>query len=138
MTGTFAQHKILFPGDAVEGFLDPFDQRLVVRGLEIFAGEIRFDRNRAHVHERAVHPVHRVHEHGVLVNFLLLDFDKTLADGLDVADAREMLLQRGNQAERHGGFAIVLARGGNENTRSFCIHFNRNLNRNLVPSLFYD
>ena len=35
--------------------------------------------------------IHRVHQHGVLVNFLLLDLDKTLADGFDVADAREML-----------------------------------------------
>ena len=88
-------------------------------GLEIFAREIRFDGNRAHVHQRAVHLIHRVHQHGVLVNFLLLDFDEALADGLDVADAREMLLQRGDQAERHGGFAVVLARGGDENARRF-------------------
>ena len=59
--------------------------------------------------------IHRVHQHGVLVNFLLLDFDKALADGLDVADAREMLLQRGDEAERRGGLAVVLARGGDEN-----------------------
>jgi hypothetical protein len=56
---------------------------------QIFAGEIRLDGDRAHVHERAVQAIDRVHEHGILVNFLLLDFDETLADGFDVADARE-------------------------------------------------
>ena len=33
VAGAFAQHKILFPRDAVEGFLDFFHQRLVVGGL---------------------------------------------------------------------------------------------------------
>ena len=117
VAGAFAQHKILFPRDAVEGLLDFFDERLVVGRLKIFAGEIRLDGDRAHVHERAIQPIHRVHQHGVLVNFLLLDFDEALADGLDVADAREMFLQRGDQAERRGGLAVVLARGGDENAR---------------------
>ena len=34
----FAQHKILFPGDAVEGLLDFFDQRLVVRRIADICG----------------------------------------------------------------------------------------------------
>ena len=34
VTGAFAQHKIFFPGDAVEGLLDFFDERLVVRRPE--------------------------------------------------------------------------------------------------------
>jgi hypothetical protein len=56
---------------------------------------------------------------------LLLDFDEALADGLDVADARKMFLQGGDQAERRGGFAVVLAGGGDENARGFGVHFNR-------------
>src|ERR1035438_1280102 len=82
--GTFAQHKILFPRHAVERVLDALDQRFVVRRFKVFAGKGRLDGNGAHVHQRAVQAIHRVHEHDVLVNFLLLDFNETLADGLDV------------------------------------------------------
>ena len=90
--------------------------------LEIFPREIRLDGDRTHVHERAIHVIHRVHQHGVFVNFLLFDFDKALADGLDVADAGEMLLQRRDEAERRGGLAVVLARGGDENARRGRVH----------------
>src|SRR5450759_3759581 len=109
-------------GHAVEGVLDALDQRFVVRRFKVFAGKGRLDGNGAHVHQRAVQAIHRVHEHDVLVNFLLLDFNKALADGLDVADERKMLLQRGNQAKRHGGLAFVLARGGNKNARRGGVH----------------
>ena len=44
--------------------------------------------------------IHGVHQHGILVNLLLLDLDEALADGLDVADARKMVLERGDEAER--------------------------------------
>ena len=125
VAAAFAQHKILFPGDAVEGLLDFADERVVVGRLKIFAREIRLDGNRAHVHERTIHPVNRVHQHRVLVNFLLLDFDEALADGFDIADARKIFLQRGNQAERRGGFAVILARGGDENSWCGNIHWSK-------------
>jgi hypothetical protein len=46
-----------------------------------------------------------------------------------------VFLQGGNQAERHGGFAVILAGGGDENAGGFGVHFNRNLNRNLTLNL---
>ena len=117
VAGTFAQNKILFPRDAVKGLDDFFDQRLVIGRLQIFAREIRLHRDRTHVQQRTIELVHLVHQHGVLVNLLLLDFDKALADRLDVADARIKLLQRGEQPERGGRLALVLPGGGDENAR---------------------
>ena len=88
----FAQHEILFPRDAVEGLLNFFDQRVVIGRLEIFAREIRLDRDGAHVHQRAIEPVNAIHQHRVFVDLLLVDLHETLADRLDVADARMELL----------------------------------------------
>ena len=48
--------------------------------------------------------------------------DETLADGFDVTDARVILLERRDQPQRRGRFAVVLARGGNENSRRGGIH----------------
>ncbi len=50
----FAQDEVFFPRHPIKGLLDLFDQRLVFGRLEIFAGEIRLDRDRAHVHQRTV------------------------------------------------------------------------------------
>ena len=103
--------------DAVKGLLDFSDERLVVGRLEIFAREIWFDGDRTHVHERAVfRMIHGIHQHGNLVNFLLLDLDEALADRLDVANTRKMFLQRGDETKRRGGLAVILARGGDENS----------------------
>ena len=49
VAGALAQDEILLPSDAVEGFADFSDQGFVVRGLEVFAGEIGFDRDGTHV-----------------------------------------------------------------------------------------
>ena len=117
MARAFAEHKVLFPRHAVEGFLNLLDERFVVRRLEILPGEVRLDGDGAHVHQRTVEPKHRVHQHGVLVNLLLLDLDEALADRLDVADAGEMFLQRGDEAERGGGLAVVLPGGRDEDAR---------------------
>src|SRR5581483_11804706 len=117
-----AEHEILLPRHAVERLLDFAHQSVIVRRLEIFAREIGLYRDRAHVHERAIEAEHAVHEHRVLVDLLFLDLHEALADRLDVADAGIILLQGGDQAERRGGFSVVLTGGGNENTRGLSIH----------------
>ena len=111
----FAQDKILFPGDAVKGLDDFFDQGFVVGGLQVFAGEIRLHRNGTHIHQRAIEPIDLVHQHRVLIYFLFFDFDKALADGFDVADAGIKFLQGGQQPEGGGGFPLILTGRGNEN-----------------------
>ncbi len=122
VAAAFAQHKIFFPRNAVKGFLDFADERLVVGRLKIFAREIRLDGDGAHVHERRVQAIHGIHQHGIFVNFLLLDLDEALADRLDVTNAGKMFLQRGDETERRSGLAIVLPRGGDENAGSGRVH----------------
>ncbi len=126
MAAAFAQHKIFFPRDAVERGLDALDERFIVRAGEIFARESRFDGDGTHVHQRTIKMIHRVHQHGILVDFLLLDFHEALADRLDVTDARKMFLQRRDEAKRNRGLAVVLARGGDENARRRSVHERQN------------
>ena len=128
VAGAFTEHEVFFPRDAVEGFLDASHKRVVAGFGEILAGEVRLDGDGTHVHEGAVELVNGVHQHRVLVNLLLGDFHETLAHGLDVADARELLLQRGKQAQRGGGLAVVLPRGGDEDARREEVHAQGKLN----------
>ena len=114
MAGALAEHEVLFPGHPVEGVLNASDQHVVVGGLEVFPREIRLDGDRAHVHQRAVELIDPVHQDGVFVNFLLFNFDETLSDRFDVTDPGITTLQRGEQAERGGGLAVILARGRDE------------------------
>ena len=74
VAGAFAQDEVLFPRHAVEGFFDLAHQRLAVGGLEILAGEVRLDRDGTHVHQRTVEPVDGVHQDGVFINLLFLNF----------------------------------------------------------------
>jgi len=70
--------------------------------------EIRLDGDGAHVTERTVQAEHGIHQHDVLINFLLLDLDEPLADGLDVAHARIMFLEGSDQTQGRGGFPVIL------------------------------
>ena len=45
---------------------------------------------------------------------LPVHFLEALADGLDEPDAADLLSQRREEAERGGGLAVVLLRGGDE------------------------
>ena len=85
--------------------------------FEVLAGEVGFDRDGTHVHKRAFELVNAVHQDRVFVDLLFLDLDKTLADGLDIADARVDVLHGGQEAERGGRLPVVLARGGDEDAR---------------------
>ncbi len=114
VAGAFAEDEVLFPGDAVEGEADALDEGIVVGGFEVAAGEIGFDRDGAHVDEGAIELVDVVHEDGVLVDFVFIDFDEALADRFDVADAGVVFLEGGEEAQGGGGFAVVLAGGGDE------------------------
>ena len=118
MAGTFAEHEVLLPGDTVECLPQPAHQPFVVRGFQIAAREIRLDGDRAHVHERTVQLVNAVHQDGVLVDFLLGDFDVALPHRLDVADTGIEPFQGRQQAERRGGLAVILPGGSNEDARS--------------------
>src|SRR6266704_636651 len=118
MTGAFAKNEILFPGDAIESVLDFLDQHFVVGGLKVFAREIRFDGDWAHVHERTIELVYAVHQDSVFVYFLFGDFDEPLTDRFDVSNTRIMLLQRCNQAERGRSLAVILAGRRNEDAWS--------------------
>ena len=65
---------------------------------------------------------------------MFFDFDEALADWLDVADAGIKLLQGGQQTDRGGRFALILARGGNVNARRNgveCKHVTRKLDMGL-------
>ena len=114
--------EILFPRRAVEGILQPFDEEIVVGVLDVAPGEIRLDRDGTHVLQGHLHVEGILHEHGVLVDLLALDLDEALADGLDVADAPEPLLERGEQPQRGRRLAVVLAGGGDEQARGGGIH----------------
>ena len=118
MAGTFAQHEVLLPGNAVKGLPQPAGEPFIVRRFQIAAREIRLDGDRAHVHERTVQLVNAVHQHGVFVDHLLGDFDVALAHRLDVADTGIEPFQGRQQAERRGGLAVVLPGGSNEDARS--------------------
>ena len=112
--GPFDDHEILFPRRAIEGILDAPDEKLVVLVLDVAPGEIRLDRDRAHRFQRRLHAEGLVDQHRVFVDALSLDFDEALPDRLDESDPPEPFSQRGKQAERGGGFAVVLLRGGDE------------------------
>ena len=97
-------------------------ERIAIRRLEVLPREVRFHRDRTHVHEWTIEPKDAIHQDRVFVDLLLFDFHEALADGFDVADPLVNVLQYGKQAERRGGFAVVLPRGGNEDPWSFKIH----------------
>jgi hypothetical protein len=90
--------------------------------LQVLARKIRLNRNGTHINQRAIKLVNLVHQHGVFIDFLLLDFDKPLPNGLDVADARVKALQGGEQPDRRRGLALVLTGGGNINAGRDSVH----------------
>ena len=122
VAGAFDDDEVLFPRRAVEGILDAPDEEFVVRVLDVAAREIRLDGDRAHRLERRVDAEGLVDQHGVLVDALAFDFDEALADRLDETDAPAPLSQRGEKAERGGGLAVVLLRGGDEDARGGGVH----------------
>ena len=97
--GAFAKHEVFLPSHAIKGLVDALDQGLEVGRLQVLAGEVRLDRDGRHVHQRAVQPEDAVHDHGVLVDLLLVDFYKALTHRLDVADPSVALLQCSQESE---------------------------------------
>src|SRR5437660_610758 len=135
MARAFAKNEILFPSHPVEGLLNFFDQKIVIRGLEVTAGKIGLDGDRAHIDQRTVQTINAVHEDGIFIDVLLFDRDKPLANGLDVSDAWIMLLEGCNQPEGHGSLAIVLARSGDEDAGRGSVHVLRSSGaRSQTPS----
>src|SRR5439155_13073662 len=122
MARAFAQDELLFPGDAIERILNFPDERFVIRGLEVLASEVRLDGDGAHINERTIEPINAVHEHRILVDFLLLDFNEALPHRLDITDARIPLLDRSDEPQRNRSLAIILPRGGDEDARRDSVH----------------
>jgi hypothetical protein len=117
VAGALDEDELLFPGDAVEGLVDPLDEGIEIGVLEVAPGEVWFDSDGRHVDERAVEPEDVVHEDGVLIDLLFVDFYEALSDGLDVADSAVAAFEGGEESEGGGGFAVVLPGGGDENAR---------------------
>jgi hypothetical protein len=122
VTGTFAEDEILFPRDAVEGLLMRPTSVLVVGTFEVAPGEVGFDGDGAHIDQGTIEVVDLVHEDGVFVDLVFFDGDEALADRFDVADPWIDSLHRGEQTEGHGGLPVVLAGGGDEDTRGAVVH----------------
>jgi len=114
----FTEHEVLLPSHPVEGLVDALDQGLEVGRLQVLAGEVGFHRDGRHVHQRAVQSEDAIHDHGVFVDLLLVDFHEALTHGLDVAHSAVALLQGRQESERGGGLAVILASGRDEDTGS--------------------
>src|SRR6266536_5746684 len=136
MAGSFTEDEVLLPGDPVERFLNPFDERVAIGGLQILPGEVRLHRDRVHVHQWTVQAVDPVYQDDVFIDLLLLDLHETLPHRLDVADARVGVLQQRKQAQRGGGLAVVLPRGRDEYPGSSVVH-DRSSTGRLLPASPY-
>ena len=84
------------------------------RILQKTPGKSAVDGDRAHALDGHAHLKDRVEQHGVLVDFLTLHIDETLADRLDETDARDNGLEGAVETETGRGLAIIHARGGDE------------------------
>src|ERR1051326_1163445 len=63
-----------------------------------------------------------IHQHRVFIDFLLFNLDETLADRLDIADARIKLLHGGQKSKRGCGFAVILTGCADKDARGYGIH----------------
>src|SRR4051812_12095841 len=89
---------------------------------DIFSREIWFDRDRAHVLKRRMHPERSVDEHSVFINPLALDIHEALADRLDEANPSDTFFQRRKESESRGSFSVVLLSGSDKNSRRRRVH----------------
>ena len=93
---------------------DPLHECVVVRLIDVSAGKIRLDRNRAHILDWHESFIHSLHEETVLVDPASIDLRETLSHRFDVANARELLPQSSIEAEGCRRFPRVLLCCSNE------------------------
>lgn len=116
MAGALNDDVILLVGGAVESAAKRVDKVGILCGgiIKIIAREGAVDGDRAHRLDGYSDVEDAIKEVGVLVDFMPEDLDKSLSDGLDIADVGGVGAKGRKEAEATGGLALVHAGGGNE------------------------